>query len=252
MTLPRRSFTLYLVLVHLLLVVVLLRSDFSDRVRRHLGALPPEITRQYRSAVLGHQRRDPNVPAGAVLFIGDSLTEGLCVSAVTSPAVNFGIGNDTTLGVLQRLPRYRSVERARAVVLAVGVNDLRRRSNQDILENYRAILDIIPPRLPVVLCAILPLGENLSKERSDHDPGRLRSLNSELRALAEARPELVFCDAGPALADQAGHLIPRYHTGDGIHLNGDGYGVWIDALRAALRRATEASESPSPDSKERS
>ena len=102
---------------------------------------------------------DPNVPSGSAIFIGDSITQGLCVSAVFTPSVNYGIGSDTTLGVLKRIPKYQSLNRASMVILEVGVNDLKRRKDEEILSNYSSILKLLPSHLSVIISGILPVNE---------------------------------------------------------------------------------------------
>jgi lysophospholipase L1-like esterase len=49
-----------------------------------------------------------------------------------------------------------------------------------------------------------------------------------------ARPGCTFADAGVAVTDAAGGLDPRYHIGDGLHLNGLGNRAWRAALAPAL------------------
>ena len=157
----KRITIIYLIGIHLLLAVVLLKSDFIDRVQTKLGiqqsGLSAEITPHFHRMLRYHKRMDGNVPDGSVVFIGDSITQGLCVSAITCPSVNYGIGSDTTLGVLQRLQDYRSIDRASAVLLAIGINDMKRRSNDEIFENYRLIIEQIPKTTPIVFSAVLPL-----------------------------------------------------------------------------------------------
>jgi hypothetical protein len=153
----------YLIAIHALLVVVLLKSDFIVRVQDKLGASnypskSSELTDHYHRMLEYHKRMDKNVPDGAVIFIGDSITQGLCVSAVAMPSVNYGIGSDTTFGVSQRLLDYQAVSRAGAVVIAIGINDLKYRSDNDIAENYRTILEQIQTT-PVIISAVLPVDE---------------------------------------------------------------------------------------------
>ena len=102
---------------------------------------------------------DGNVPDRSVVFIGDSLTQGLCSDAIACPSVNYGVGNDTTVGVLARLPEYQSLRCASAIVLAVGVNDIMFRDNQHIVQNYRRILASLPQSVPIVCSAVLPVNE---------------------------------------------------------------------------------------------
>jgi lysophospholipase L1-like esterase len=228
---------IYLVLLHLLVVLMLFKSSFIESFRFYLGIDPPEITQHHRETTFGHLRIDPQIPDEAVIFIGDSITEGLCVSAVTTPAVNFGIGNDTTLGALERMGAYTSLARVRAVVLAIGVNDLQRRSNEEILANYQRILELIPAQTTVVVSGVLPLGEEALRKRVGSETHRLKNLNEQLLLLARNRAATTFVDAGPELADSSGFLRGNYHEGDGVHLSPEGYAVWVKALQEGLRRA---------------
>jgi len=231
----------YLIGIHILLAIVLLKSDFIDRVEHKLGihqaVASPEITDHFHRMLRYHRRMDGNVPERAVIFIGDSITQGLCVSAVTPLSVNYGIGSDTTFGVLQRLPDYKSIERASAVVLAIGINDIRRRSNDEIIENYRTIIGQIPKTTPIVLSAMLPLDEESRDEWQGRNQSRIRDLNSSIENLATADNRLFFVDAGPLLVDASGNLADKYHDGDGVHLNSEGNTIWIDALRAGIKKA---------------
>lgn len=220
----KRIAIIYLICIHLLLAVVLLKSDFIDRVQTKLGIqqteLSAEITQHFHRMLRYHKRMDGNVPDGSVIFIGDSITQGLCVSAVACPSVNYGIGSDTTLGVLQRLPEYRSIDKASAVILAIGINDMKRRSNEEILKNYRSIVGHIPEKTPIVISAILPLDEGSRQEWQGRNQDRIKSLNLSLEDLADSR--IFFVDAGPLLVDASGNLADQYHDADGVHLNSKG------------------------------
>jgi lysophospholipase L1-like esterase len=193
--------------------------------------LPPEITQHYNRMMIYHLRLDKNVPEGAVLFIGDSITQGLCVAAVCASGVNFGIGSDTTLGVLKRVKQYNSVENAGAVLLAVGINDLKRRSDDDIIENYEAVLAEIPVDTPLIFSAVMPIDERVKGNERNM---RVRHINTVMKQRLANRPESVFIDTGSALADSTGNLSPCYHVGDGVHPNEAGYEIWIADIREAL------------------
>ncbi len=245
----RRIAVIYLIGIHVLLAVVLVKSDFIDRVQVRLGTqqaeLSPEITEYFLGMLRYHKRMDGNVPDGSVVFIGDSITQGLCVSAVASPSVNYGIEGDTTLGVLQRLPDYRSIDRASAVVLAIGINDMKRRSNDEILENYRLIIEKIPKTIPIVFSAVLPLDEE-SREEWQGRNHRIRQLNSSIQRLANIDSRVFFVDAGALLIDASGNLADKFHDGDGIHLNSQGNAIWINALRDGIHRARQSAPSDIP------
>jgi hypothetical protein len=75
----------YVVFVHICLLFVLIKSDFITRIGYRIGLvenLQPEITQHFKEMLRYHERIDPHIPEGAVIFIGDSLTQGLYTSAV--------------------------------------------------------------------------------------------------------------------------------------------------------------------------
>lgn len=180
-------------------------------------------------------RMDGNVPDKAVAFVGDSLVQGLYTDAVASPSVNFGIGGDTTIGVLGRLPAYGSLLRASTVVLAIGVNDLKFRNNGEIIRNYRLILQSLPKTLPLVCSGVLPVAETSQPPGSIANE-RVREINVALEALCTEHKRCVFVDIGSKLVDTRGNILTTYYEADGVHLNSAGNRIWIEALRGAVTR----------------
>jgi lysophospholipase L1-like esterase len=222
----------YALVLHIAIVALVVRPDLVDRIGHRLGVPPPELTPHYHAMVAYHRRMDGSVPAGATVFIGDSLTQSLATSAVAEPSVNYGIGSDTTAGVLARLPHYASMNRAKAVVIAIGINDLRRRGDAELLANHRRIAAAVPASTKLVLGALLPVDEAHSRIGATNT--RIAQINAALKALAAERPNTVFVDAGERLKDAAGQLAREFHTGDGVHLSTEGYARWIAALKPAI------------------
>lgn len=239
----RALYISYLVGLHAFLALVLWKSDFLSRAQKMFCGMPPdqEITEHYSRMLRYQARMDGNVPDGSVFFIGDSLTQGLCSDAVISPSVNYGIGSDTTVGVLRRLPEYHSLQRASAVVIAIGVNDLMFRHNREIVANYSRILQELSSGLPVVCSAVLPINEAVYDGPSAVNNQRICDLNASLKVLASNRPGCVFLDVGGSLVDQEGNLLAALHDGDGVHINSEGNRIWIDGLRVAIAKAKQDS-----------
>jgi lysophospholipase L1-like esterase len=211
--------------------LVLLASFLS--VPHQCLAESDEITDHYRRMMVYHEYMDGNVPEDAVVFIGDSITQGLCVSAVAPRAINYGIGSDTTFGVLKRMPKYKSLEKCGAVVFAIGVNDLARRSNEDIVDNWKLISERVPENTPVLFSAILPMDLS-QKEGKSMSNERIIELNGALEKLCAEKGH-AFVDAGPQLRNDQGDLDAAFHTGDGVHLNTAGYERWIAVLKEGLQ-----------------
>ena len=223
--------TLYLVLLHAILGIVLWQSDFLTQVGLKS---PPELGTHYHRMLTYHRSADPHLPSGATIFIGDSLTQALHTDAIANPSVNYGIGNDTTHGVLQRIPFYPSLNRAGTIVLAIGINDMRQRSNSEILDNYRKILAALPSSVPVLINAVLPVSEAAAAKWLNGPASRITDLNQQLAALAQTEKRLSFLNPGPILSDPEGFLKATYHRGDGVHLSQAGNQIWIGELRKQL------------------
>lgn len=235
MSTKRKLAFVYLIIIHVSLVVILAKTDFISRVISRIGFEnnASELTPYFYTMLTHHKWMDGSVPIGAIIIIGDSITQGLAVSAVSANSVNFGIGSDTTVGVLERLPDYKSLSRARAIILAIGVNDLRRRSNDAIVNNYKKILNQLPINIPIIASAILPIDEEIKNKRGLNN-NRISALNIAIRSLGESHKNVYFANPTKQLIDSDNNLLDLYHVGDGVHLNTRGYDVWIRELRKAL------------------
>ena len=228
----------YILALHAGVLVLVWNPGLPKRIHDALSGTsgPLEIDVHHERMLRFHIRMESNVPDGAVVFIGDSLVQGLATDAVAVPSVNFGIGGDTTQGVLARLPSYDVLQRAAVIVMAIGVNDMKYRDNDAIRDNYLKILDALPSAIPVVWSAVLPVSEPF--KLSPHITNtRINSLNRQLEALCARDSRCHFVPAGAALVDKRGNLLGSVHEGDGIHLNGAGNRIWIQALRTAVADA---------------
>lgn len=180
----------------------------------------------YKEALTQHLSRDSAVQAGAVVLVGDSIIHNIPnAGARIAGAVNYGIIGDTTAGILARMPQYKSIRKARAVVLEGGVNDLPFGAGFDeqIVANYRSMLKEIPPTVKVIAIGIFPVDEATPKARPGWN-ARIRAINRSLWEACRALPNCSVEDFGGQLTDSDGNLRERYHAaGDGIHLNNIAY-----------------------------
>ncbi|MEJ2703921.1 MAG: GDSL-type esterase/lipase family protein [Sedimentisphaerales bacterium] len=221
----------YCVFLHLVLAVFIVKFDALQRLSEKLGYAESRHAWHYRQMMALHRRIDACVPEGAVLFIGDSFIQGMCVAAITEKGVNFGIGGDTTTGVLRRLDEYTCLKKAKAVVLAVGYNDLRELDNDAIVANCREIFKLIPKNCPVLFCSMLPTDERYRHERYND---RIAKLNRSIANICSSIENTHFVDLTEKLMDTEGNLSLQYHEEDGVHLNGKGYSVYNETLRTSL------------------
>lgn len=220
-------------LVHALLGLVLWKPNIIKEVGYKIGMRPPELTPFYNTMLTFQLRMDACNHDESTIFIGDSIIQGLCVSCITNKAINFGIASDTTFGVLERLKRYDSIKHAKAVVIEVGLNDLSRRKDEDILENYIRMIRLIPDKTKIIFSSILPIDSKLERNKF-LSKSRIENINKHLRDICSSESNCTLMDSTNKLVDDNGDLLPEYHIGDGVHLNSDGYDIWINDLKNAL------------------
>ena len=212
----------YIVTMHIVLLAVIIRSQ--------LFQTKSELTPHYYNMVAFHQRIDKNLASQSSLFIGDSLMQGLAVSSVIEKSANFGIGNDTTGGVIQRLTTLKSITNAKFVILAIGINDFRYRNTEEIIVNYNVILEILSSTRHVVISAILPVDEFVFQ---GVDNAKIQQLNIALEVLSRDYPNTSFLNVSDKLT-VLDNLSAKYHVGDGVHLNNAGNALWIQSLKEWL------------------
>jgi lysophospholipase L1-like esterase len=216
-------------------VISIVKTDIIYQFQEKLGykSINNELTPHYHTMLSFHKRIDKNIPDKSLIFIGDSITQGLAVIAVSPQSINYGIGQDTTTGVLKRIPYYRSILKSKAVVIAIGINDLKRRNNDEIINNYLKIVKLIPRNIPVLFSAILPVDEVASGRMGINK--RVKELNNNLSEICNKNQRLHFLNISKLVINAYGNLSTDYHIGDGVHLNRFGNKIWIEKLKEYIK-----------------
>lgn len=173
----------------------------------------------YRRMVASHLRQDALVPDNSVYFLGDSHIQGLYTAGI---GVNYGIGSDTTEGLIARIPKYNSMQKARKTFIEIGCND-GETDGVKLAENILKVVDALPLTHDIYLISLLPSAGRHSKGNSTK-----KIANKILRNDKSNR--FVFIDIYQILADGNGDLKSCYDSGDGVHLNGNGYRVLLSEI----------------------
>ena len=222
----------YIIALHLLLLFVLINSNFLDKISANVRPFFTDITPHYRQMVKYHRRIDASVAPESTLLIGDSLLQALPTSRLIAPAVNYGIGQDTTLGLLQRLPIYQSMATSETIILLIGINDLFIRDVSETVSNYRRVLERLPECKRVIAVSLLPVDTQTLPVKLTNE--EIDSFNTQLQTLITERANTRLMDISQKLKNSKGDLDNRFHIGDGLHLNANGYDVMIAALNTHL------------------
>ncbi len=227
--------TTYLISLHLFIAVLIIKTDFLVKLKIKLGLPAPEISEHYLEMTQYHARIDQSLPRNAVLFIGDSHIQSLLTNFDGFVSVNFGIGNDTTTGVIKRISSYISLQSAKAVVLQIGINDLEYRSVSQTLAQCQQLLQQLPVNTPILLTAVFPVSETTIAD-GRHWNQEVAELNTGLKQHCDAIEQCQYLDLGNKLRDSHGDLAERYHIGDGVHLSNTANVIWRSAVYKALEQ----------------
>ncbi|KGJ96011.1 GDSL-type esterase/lipase family protein [Colwellia psychrerythraea] len=222
----------YIILIHLFLITVLIKYPYLYKNFSFTGETQTELTKHYYQMTAFHNRADKNLTEEYNLFIGDSLVQGLAVTSVDNMSVNYGIGSDTTLGVIKRLPLYNSIYKARSIILSIGHNDIGIRPINDIINNFKNIIEYLPSDKKIIICAIFLIDENIKHGKISNL--EIKKLNNEIIALTQNYVHITYLDINQRIAPD-GSLSSSFHLGDGVHLNKKGYDIWIEELKIALQ-----------------
>jgi hypothetical protein len=222
----------YLALIHLAASYQFWYSSWPGAIalRLGVGSRWAEFDSAYYRATV-QLRRSPTRRPRRVLFVGDSILAALDVGASGRPRrAALDLGRHAV--VVSRLDNYpAALTGARLVVFHVGTNDLLYREPAELQAPFARLLAAVPGHVPVVMSAALPIDERATGRYGNAD---IRATNRVIAQACAARPGCTFVDAGAVVTDATGGLDPRYHTGDGLHLNGLGNRAWRAALAPAL------------------
>jgi len=169
---------------------------------------------------------------GAVVFLGDSITQGwngLVQAFPELKVANRGISGDTTRGMLIRLREDVLDLNPSAVVMLMGTNDLAEgASAQVIAGNVKRMLNAMNqhnPRMPIILCRVFP-----SSPEKGRSPEDIQEINQQLAELATGYPLVTVLDTWTLFANEEGNAKVDEFP-DLLHPNEKGYAKWGAALK---------------------
>jgi lysophospholipase L1-like esterase len=208
------------------------------------------------------------VPAGRVVFMGDSITDGWRLDEYFpgQPYVNRGISGQTTPQMLVRMYPDVIALKPAAMVLLAGTNDVARNTGPStaemIQQNVMAITELAQHNgIKVLLCSILPISDYafLAQQAAGNPPpaagrggpGRgpmirmrmtptrppadILKLNAWMKEYA-TRASAVYVDYFSAFVDEKGWLKEGL-ANDGLHPNAEGYKIMVPLVSAAIQKA---------------
>jgi lysophospholipase L1-like esterase len=187
----------------------------------------------HRDARLASFQKDKTKDRGAIVFLGDSITESLDL-AHSFPGLkvaNRGIAGDTTRGMLCRLQDNVLDLQPKAIVLLGGINDLfhaPQGTPETVASNVRSMLEQIRatnPDTQLLVCEIFPCQSMAA--------GIVRAANAAVDKVVADFPNARRVKTYDGFLGSDG-MQNRSLFSDGTHLTPAGYDVWGKLLKPEL------------------
>jgi len=163
-----------------------------------------------------------------VVFVGDSITKRFNIQefANTGDILNRGIFSDTTYGLLMRMDRNILNLEIDKLFIMIGYNDLKFRSNAEIIRNIERILTKSKARETYVQ-SLLPVSADKASVNE-----RIVQLNDALKALSQDS-KCFYVDLYSRFKG-SDNGIKSELTSDGVHPNYFGYRLWYSTIEPLL------------------
>ena len=216
--------------------VVRLRSLVANAVAASIQPVPRTYTDHYYRRFLQFMD-EPPVTSQDIVMLGNSLTEnggdwGRRLG--WKHVVNRGIIGDEVMGVYDRLHQILPGH-PQKLFLLIGINDVSHGLTADsiagLIDHTVERIRRESPQTRLYLQSLLPINESFGRYRlltgkTDLVP----QINARLRELARER-QIDFIDLFPLFTEPNTSVLRKELTTDGLHLNEDGYRIWVKVLK---------------------
>jgi lysophospholipase L1-like esterase len=163
-----------------------------------------------------------------IIFLGNSITDFCDWQELfrNSNIKNRGIGGDIIHGVMNRLDEVVE-SNPKKIFLMIGNNDLGHgKSVELILSDYERLVKLILKKTPeseLYLQSILPTNDRPKRDNND-----IVKINNGIVQIAQ-KYSLTYINLFDLLKTDNNELNMNYSF-DGLHLNGNGYLIWKNAI----------------------
>ena len=219
--------------------VVRLRSLVANAVAASICPIPRVYTDHYYKRFLQFMD-EPAITSKDIVMLGNSLTEGggdWSARLGKKNVRNRGIIGDEVMGIYDRLHQILPGHPAKLFLL-IGVNDISHNLTPDsIVSMIRMTVERIRKESPdtkLYLQSLLPFNESFGRYKSlTGKTDMVPEVNLRLEALAKEK-NIAYINLFPLFTEKGTNVLRSELTGDGLHLNEDGYKIWVKAIKKKI------------------
>eukprot|EP00656_Telonema_subtile_P014342 TRINITY_DN17336_c0_g1_i1.p1 TRINITY_DN17336_c0_g1~~TRINITY_DN17336_c0_g1_i1.p1 ORF type:complete len:885 (-),score=222.31 TRINITY_DN17336_c0_g1_i1:62-2716(-) len=189
-----------------------------------------------------------NANLADLVFMGDSIVAGIPPQLQRQHFQNFGVSGSCVEDVLSlvRSPKFASdcAAQVKVFVLCIGTNNLWKDPVdvvvQKMIQSVRVLCNNYA-EMQLVVLGVLPRGDQDFAKTAK----QIASFNRQIRyhcrsSLGEVTNRVNFIDIGAKFLDRTGMLIADLYLMDKLHLNADGYCVFMGEIASLVDQLLES------------
>jgi lysophospholipase L1-like esterase len=122
----------------------------------------------------------------------------------------------------------------RAVVLYAGDNDLSfpwLKTPEQVLADFKQFVEIIHAQLPDTWIYFISIKPSLRRWTGWE---KIKKTNELIADYIRSQPRVQFIDVDSAMLDANGKPRPDLFRKDGLHMNAQGYAIWVSIVKPVL------------------
>lgn len=210
----------------------------SNFISSSVSEIPENVVKQ--SYFMNRDKVFDSLPddSNEVIMLGNSLTQNFEWHEVfkTVNIKNRGIHADNTLGVLNRISEITS-SCPKKVFIEIGINDLIKGNSVDsVFSRYSRIINLIEtlsPNTKIYIQSLLPSNRVIETTKLPVNPEVL-NLNFLLSNFCK-KNKIIYIDLFSSFTE-SNQLKSEFDSGDGLHLNGNGYKMWCSMIETYVQK----------------
>lgn len=175
-------------------------------------------------------------PQNGILFTGSSSVrlwhKWLKKDFAGLEVIGRGFGGSTMPELLHYMDRLVLRYKPRAVLVYEGDNDLvAGRSVDELLDDFRQFHKRLKRKLPECHMFVLAIKPSPSRESLWQ---KAMEANSRLKAWCDSEKNVTYIDVASPMLDETGKARPELFLKDRLHMNREGYDLWLKAVKPHL------------------
>ncbi|VBB47952.1 conserved exported hypothetical protein [uncultured Paludibacter sp.] len=216
--------------------VVTLRGKIANIVAASIYQ-PQQTYHPHYYQRLSEFENETPITSNDIVMIGNSLTEngGDWGKRFDLPNVkNRGISGDVAMGIYDRLYQILPAK-PKKIFLMCGINDVSHNLTPDSIVK---MIDLIvsrvqkeSPQTKIYLQSLFPINETFGRyKRLERKTNLIPEINQKLKETAYQH-KIIFINLFPLFVEKNTIVLRKELTDDGLHLNENGYNIWVKKLK---------------------